>query len=191
MQPRKGSHPTPGGLTEQPPNPAHQIPGEEHAHTTDTESDPATSNTPAGDSGWVTWLRSQGYPDDAVLLAGHPDAPPPPMSTPPGMAGLIVNKLDLAADDTLTFTAGWIPQPETGNRGLDGQVYLTLTPTTHAETPTPGTPDTPPDTTVDIGIQLITTGGHHRLIQQWSGLGQDWPHIIAAHVAATMYTHHD
>jgi hypothetical protein len=125
----------------------------------------------------------------AVVLAGHPDAPPPPMTTPAGMAGLIVDMLDLTVDDNandnrVAFTARWIPQPIAGDRSLDGQVYLTLSPTAEASGPTD------PDTTVDVRIQLITTR-RHQLVEQWIGLGQDVPQVIAPHVAATMHTVHD
>jgi hypothetical protein len=196
MQPQKEPDPTPGGLAEQPPNPAHQNPGDERSHTTGTDNgtentatdvDPAASNTPAGDPAVAAWLRSEGCPGDAVVLAGHPHAPPPPMSTPQGMGGLIVDMLDLDVDDNrvIAFAARWIPEPVAGDRTLGGEVYLTLSPTGGAEAP--GTAG--PDTTVDVRLQLIIRG-HQRPIEQWTGLGHDWPQVIASHVAATMYTMH-
>jgi hypothetical protein len=115
------------------------------------------------------------------------------MTTPAGMAGLIVDMLDLTVDDSINdsandnrvaFTARWIPQPITGDRSLDGQVYLTLSPTAEASGPTD------PDTTVDVRIQQITTRGH-QLVEQWPGLGRNWPQVIAPHVAATLHTLHD
>ena len=157
------------------------------AESTATGPDPAASNTPADDGELIAWLRSQGCLDDAVVLAGHYEALPPPMSTPAGMGGLIVDMLALTADDNrvVVFTANWTPHPEIGDRGLDGQIYLTLSPTAEASD------SAEPDTTVDVGLHLITIRGHQRLIKQWTGLGPDWPQVIAPTTADLMRTLQD